>query len=108
MSEYAHAVKAGSATAEGWPEWINIASKVGQVAAMRILARDERERAPQDGRFIAAVCPGLVDTDASRPWFSDMSQAEEAATDVLALVFDSGEPSFYGELIQHCRIVPWR
>jgi carbonyl reductase 1 len=111
MTRYAHAVEADSATAEGWPEWINIPSKIGQVAAMRILAHNEREHARQDGRFIAAVCPGLVDTDASRPWFTDMSQAqspEEAAADILTLAFAPIEPSFYGELIPHRRIVPWR
>jgi NAD(P)-dependent dehydrogenase (short-subunit alcohol dehydrogenase family) len=111
MTAFSDAVEAGRAATEGWPEWINVPSKVGQVAAMRVLAREEKERAGYDGRFIAAVCPGLVDTDASRPWFDDMSQAptpEEAAADILALGFDPVEPTFYGELIQHRRIVPWR
>jgi hypothetical protein len=27
----------------------------------------------RDGTLIAAVCPGLIDTAASRPWFTDMS-----------------------------------
>ena len=26
-----------------------------------------------------ALCPGLIDTDASRPWFEDMSQAQTPA-----------------------------
>ncbi len=103
-------VQDGDDVAEGWPEWINIPSKVGQVAAMRILARDQQEPAEQDGRLIAAVCPGLVDTEASRPWFEDMSQAlspDEAAADVLALAFDPIRESFYGQLIQHSRVIPW-
>jgi hypothetical protein len=29
--------------AEGWPEWLNTPSKVGQVAAVRILARKRGE-----------------------------------------------------------------
>jgi len=40
------------------------------------------------GILINAVCPGLVDTDASRPWFKDMSTAQspaQAAVDVLWL-----------------------
>ena len=110
MRDFCNAVEAGHAAAEGWPEWINVPSKVGQVAAMRVLAREERERARRDGRFVAAVCPGLVDTDASRPWFADMSQAQspdEAAADILDLVLDPVDPHFYGELVQHHRVVPW-
>ena len=38
---------------------INIPSKVGQVAAARILARETRSN-ENDGRLIAAVCPGLT------------------------------------------------
>jgi NAD(P)-dependent dehydrogenase (short-subunit alcohol dehydrogenase family) len=109
MSEFADAVESGRAASEGWPEWINIPSKVGQVAAMRILAREQREQAAHGG-LIAAVCPGLVDTDASRPWFADMSAAQtpdEAATDILALAFGPVERDFYGHLIQHRRIIPW-
>jgi carbonyl reductase 1 len=110
MSEFADAVESGRAASEGWPEWINVPSKVGQVAAMRILAREQREQAEQGGRLIAAVFPGLVDTDASRPWFADMSAAQTpdgAATDILALAFGPVERDFYGHLIQHRRIIPW-
>jgi len=39
-----------------------------------------REAAPRPGpargTLVAAVCPGLVDTEASRPWFADFSQAQ--------------------------------
>lgn len=111
MTDYVDAVESGRAGGEGWPEWINVPSKVGQVAAMRVLAREQRELAQRDGRFIAAVCPGLVDTDASRPWFDNMSEAqspEEAAGDVLALALEHVDGSFYGELIQHRRMVSWR
>lgn len=111
MTEYVDAVESGRTAVDGWPEWINVPSKVGQVAAMRVLAREQRELAQRDGRFIAAVCPGLVDTDASRPWFRDMSEAqspEDAAEDVLALALEKVGGAFYGELVQHRRIVPWR
>jgi carbonyl reductase 1 len=110
MTEFAEAVEEDRAAVDDWPEWMNIPSKVGQVAAMRILARDQLEHAKQDGRFIAAVCPGLVNTDASRPWFADMSEAQspdEAAADIVALACDPLERKFYGELIQHRHIVPW-
>jgi carbonyl reductase 1 len=110
MTHFCEAVRHGRALAEGWPEWINIPSKVGQVAAMRILAREQQNHANEDGRFVAAVCPGLVDTEASRPWFADMSQAQtpdEAAADILALACDPVERTFYGELIQHRHVIPW-
>jgi carbonyl reductase 1 len=110
MAGYVEAVESGRAAAEEWPEWINAASKVGQVAAMRILARERREHAERDGLLVAAVCPGLVDTEASRPWFADMSQARspaDAAEDVLALALDRPDGAFYGELVQHRRVLPW-
>jgi NAD(P)-dependent dehydrogenase (short-subunit alcohol dehydrogenase family) len=111
MTQFSEAVREGRAEAQGWPDWVNIPSKVGQVAAVRILARQQHALAKEDGRFIAAVCPGLVDTDASRPWFTDMSQAQspdEAAADILALACDPVDRSLYGELLQHRRIVPWK
>jgi NAD(P)-dependent dehydrogenase (short-subunit alcohol dehydrogenase family) len=110
MTQFSEAAREGRADAEGWPDWVNIPSKVGQVAAMRILARQQHALAKEDGRFIAAVCPGLVDTDASRPWFTDMSQAQspdEAAADILALACDPVDRTLRGELIQHRRILPW-
>jgi NAD(P)-dependent dehydrogenase (short-subunit alcohol dehydrogenase family) len=111
MADYIDAVESGTAVEKGWPASINIASKVGQVAAARVFARERREPATRDGALIAAVCPGLVDTGASRPWFADMSHAQspaEAAEDVLALVTEPADPAFYGELVQHGRVVPWR
>ena len=58
-----------------------------------------------------ALCPGLIDTAASRPWFGDMSRAQspdEAARWPVELAlageFDVG---FYGELVQYGRIVTW-
>ncbi|MBO0774433.1 MAG: SDR family NAD(P)-dependent oxidoreductase [Actinobacteria bacterium] len=111
MRDYAAGVRSGTAAEEGWPEWINIPSKVGQVAAVRIYARTERERASRDRLLIAAVCPGLVDTRASRPWFRDMSQAQSpdaAAADIVKLATGPAGPQMYGELIQHGRTLPWR
>jgi len=69
----------GRARHEGWPDFINIPSKVGQVAAIRILARDRRAVDARDGTLVAAVCPGMIDTGASRPWF-DMSEALDTRT----------------------------
>ena len=108
--DYADAARSGTAAGQGWPEWINIPSKIGQVAAVRIYARDQREQAVRDGQLIVAVCPGLVDTRASRPWFTDMSQAQspgQAAIDVVKLATGPIESRMYGELVQHRRIIPW-
>jgi len=110
MRDYAGAVRSGAAAAQGWPEWINIPSKIGQVAAVRIYARDQRDQAMREGQLIVAVCPGLVDTRASRPWFTDMSRAQspgQAAIDVVKLAADPVNRQMYGELVQHGRIRPW-
>jgi NAD(P)-dependent dehydrogenase (short-subunit alcohol dehydrogenase family) len=110
MRDYADAVRSGTAAGQDWPEWINIPSKIGQVAAVRIWARERREQARRDGQLIVAACPGLVDTRASRPWFADMSQAQspdQAAVDVVKLATGAIEPRMHGELVQHGRILPW-
>ena len=64
----------------------------------------------RDGQLIAAVCPGLVDTRASRPWFTDMSHAQspdQAAVDVVKLATGPIESRMYGKLVQHGQILPW-
>jgi NAD(P)-dependent dehydrogenase (short-subunit alcohol dehydrogenase family) len=104
-------VKAGTAVSQGWPRWLNIPSKVAQVAAVRAVAADRRDADLASGTLIASVCPGLIDTGASRPWFADMSSAqtpEEAAGPVLDLALHRPvDPSTYGELIQFGKVLPW-
>lgn len=111
MAAYAAAVRGGWAAAEGWPEWINVASKVGQVASARVAARMVAAQRPGDGILVNAACPGLVDTDASRPWFADMSKAqspEQAAVDVLWLAtLPPGTTGPNGELVQFRKVLPW-
>lgn len=112
MDGYVAAVQAGTAATEGWPEWINVASKVGQVAAARLAARVVTAGRPGDGILVNAACPGLVDTDASRPWFADMSKAQspdQAAVDVLWLAtLPEGAVAPSGELVQFRKTLPWR
>lgn len=51
-------------------------------------ARDMAAQASTREDFVAAVRPGLVDTDASRPWFADMSKAQSpdaAAAPIVAI-----------------------
>jgi NAD(P)-dependent dehydrogenase (short-subunit alcohol dehydrogenase family) len=106
------AVHDGTAEAKGWPYWLNIPSKIAQVAAVRAVAAQRRDRDLRDGTLVAAVCPGLIDTDASRPWFADMSAAQtpaQAASAVLDLVLaERVDPAFYGELVRFGKALPWR
>jgi NAD(P)-dependent dehydrogenase (short-subunit alcohol dehydrogenase family) len=111
MDDYVEAVETGRAAAQGWPDWINPPSKVGQVAAVKVLARDLAGDAARRDILVNAACPGLVDTGASRPWFGDMSGAlspDEAAADVLWLAtLPAGTRQPYGELIQHRKVLPF-
>jgi len=105
LAEYAALVEAGQDRASGWPSSINVVSKIGQVAAVRIMARDYQDEARRRGLLINAACPGLVETEASRPWFDDMSSAQSpdaAAVDVAWLATrPAGVTEPYGELVQH-------
>lgn len=100
----------GTAEAKGWPQWLNVPSKVAQVAAVRAVARERRTQDLADGTLIAAVCPGLVDTRASRPWFTDFSQAQsprQAAAAIADLALTPLNPKTYGELIRFGEVLPW-
>lgn len=105
LADYAALVEGGRDQAAGWPASINVVSKIGQVAAVRIMARDYQDEARRRGILINAACPGLVDTEASRPWFDDMSTAQspdDAAVDVAWLAtLPAGVTEPYGELVQH-------
>lgn len=115
MDAYVRAVEQGTAQDEGWPEWINVPSKVGQVAAMRIFARQlaEDPGAPRDV-LVNAVCPGWTITEASRPYLEQMPHFEartpdEAAIDVLWLAtLPAGTSTPYSELVQYRRVIPFR
>jgi carbonyl reductase 1 len=105
-------VKAGRAVDDGFGTWLNIPSKVAQVAAVRAVAAQRREEDLRRGVLLAALCPGLIDTDASRPWFPDMTSAqtpdEAAAWPVELALSDGFDPAYYGELVQFGRVLPWR
>jgi NAD(P)-dependent dehydrogenase (short-subunit alcohol dehydrogenase family) len=105
------AIHDGTAEEQGWPRWINVPSKVAQVAAVRAVAAQRRAADLAEGTLIAAVCPGMVDTRASRPWFDDYSQAQtpdQAARAVLDLILAHRvDPATYGELVQFGQVLPW-
>jgi NAD(P)-dependent dehydrogenase (short-subunit alcohol dehydrogenase family) len=111
VAEWRRAVHEERAEDDGYGAWLNIPSKVAQVAAVRALARERRESDLAAGRLLMALCPGLVDTDASRPWFQDMSQAQTpaqaAAWPVELVLSPTFDPAFYGELVQFGKVLPW-
>jgi carbonyl reductase 1 len=112
MQEYIEQVKAGDDIKSGWPEWMNIPSKIGQVASMKVLAREMIEQnAKERNIMILAVCPGLMDTEASRPWFKDMSKAklpDDAADDLVWLISQKEwDQERYGTLVQYKKVIPW-
>jgi carbonyl reductase 1 len=111
VEEWRHAVHDRRAEEEGFGTWLNIPSKVAQVAAVRAVAQERRADDLAQDRLVMALCPGLIDTDASRPWFEDMSQAqtpaEAASWPVDLALAGTFDPAFYGELVQFARVLPW-
>jgi len=115
MDAYVAAVEAGKAADEGWPEWVNIASKVGQVAVTRAFARQAKQAgALPRGVLINAANPGLTLTDATRDFMgavfarADAQTPAEAARDLhwLATLPDgTAEP--FGELVGSRQVIPF-
>ena len=112
VADWRQAVRDGRAEEDGYGTWLNIPSKVAQVAAVRAIARERRASDLAENKLIMALCPGLIDTDASRPWFADMSNAQtpaQAAAWPLELVLASTfKSSYYGELVQFGNVLPWQ
>jgi carbonyl reductase 1 len=111
VADWRQAVHDGRAEDEGYGAWLNIPSKVAQVAAIRALARERRAVDLSENKLLMALCPGLIDTDASRPWFEDMSAAQTpagaAAWPVELALGQAFDPAFYGELVQFGKVLPW-
>ncbi|MFD5858036.1 SDR family NAD(P)-dependent oxidoreductase [Streptomyces chartreusis] len=111
VESWRSAVHQRTATEAGWPVWLNVPSKVAQVAAVRAVAAERRDHDLATDTLIAAVCPGMVDTATSRPWFSDYSHAQspsDAARAVLDLILtEPVDPSLYGELVRFGKALDW-
>ena len=115
MDAYVEAVEAGTAEAEGWPAWVNIPSKVGQVAVTRAFARwAQRSGALPEGALINIANPGVTLTDATRGFMggvfreADAQTPEEAASALLALAtLPAGVTAPYGELVEKGRVIPF-
>ncbi|MGE0387431.1 MAG: SDR family NAD(P)-dependent oxidoreductase [Gammaproteobacteria bacterium] len=112
MDEYVGLARRGVAAREGWPDWINIPSKIAQVAAVKVLARDLEEQARRRDWLVNAVDPGFIDTESPRAIGMDTSVAQspaQAAVDVLWLAtLPPGTRAPYGELVQHRRVIPYQ
>ncbi len=114
MDDYVEAVESDQAGDQGWPEWINLPSKVAQVATVRAFVRRYDSAADRPaGVLINAVCPGWTDTDAARPYLADMPDItpqtpDEAAVDLVWLATrPAGTSEPHGELVQHRQVVPF-
>jgi NAD(P)-dependent dehydrogenase (short-subunit alcohol dehydrogenase family) len=115
MDRYVAAAEAGRAEAEGWPAWVNIPSKVGQVAVMRSFAKEyARDPARTDGVLINAACPGLTLTDATKDFMDTVFKGrpaqtpDEAARDLAWLcTLPPGSEAPYAELVRHRRVLPF-
>lgn len=111
VEQWRTAVLDGRAADKGFGTWLNIPSKVAQVVAVRALAGQRRASDLQHDVLLAALCPGLIDTPASRPWFEDMSQAQTpkaaARWPVELALSATTDPAVYGELVQLGRVVDW-
>ena len=96
------AVRSGRAPGQAWPAWINIPSKIGQVAAVRVLAAQRRAGDLARGILIASISPGLIDTGASRPWLdlAGARQPDEVAGPLVDFALDPNlDAALYGELV---------
>jgi NAD(P)-dependent dehydrogenase (short-subunit alcohol dehydrogenase family) len=109
VATWRDAVKDGSARAGAWPGFVNIPSKIGQVAAVRALAGQRREHDVTRGILLAAVCPGMMNTPTSGMWWdvSDAPSPAEAAVALLDLAFDDVNPDHYGQLVRNGNVLPW-
>lgn len=96
----------GSVRASSWPTFINIPSKIGQVAAVRAVAAAHRER----GVLVAAACPGMMNTPTSQAWWDvrDAPAPEQAAVPLLEMALGPVKPEFHGELVRAGAVLPWR
>lgn len=110
VAAWRDAVQDGSAFGGPWPAFVNIPSKIAQVAAVRTLAAQRREDDLARGILVASVCPGMMNTRTSQVWWdvSDAPTPDQAAVALLDLVEQPVRPEQYGELVRDGQVIPWR
>jgi carbonyl reductase 1 len=115
MDAYVAAVEDGTATDEGWPDWVNIPSKVGQVAVTRAFARWAKlSGSLPGGALINIANPGVTLTDATRGFMGTVFKPEDAQTPDKAAepllwlaTLPAGTASPYGELVERRKVIPF-
>jgi len=107
--DWRDSVRDGSARGSAWPAFINIPSKIGQVAAVRTFANLRRADDLARGVLITAVCPGMMNTPTSSA-FWDVSNAptpDAAAGPLLELALGPVNADHFGELVKDGVVLPW-
>lgn len=109
VAAWRDAVRDGSARGTAWPGFVNIPSKIGQVAAVRALAGQRRAADAARDILLAAVCPGMMRTATSALWWdvSDAPTPAQAAVPLVELALGPVEPEHYGELVRDGQVLPW-
>ncbi|WP_223166778.1 hypothetical protein [Nonomuraea sp. SYSU D8015] len=110
VAAWRDAVKDGSARAGAWPGFVNIPSKIAQVAAVRALAGQRRAEDARRGILLASVCPGMINTPTSALWWdvSGAATPAQAAVPLLDLALGPVDPAHYGQLVRYGMVLPWR
>ncbi|WP_433136341.1 SDR family NAD(P)-dependent oxidoreductase [Actinomadura nitritigenes] len=110
VAAWRDAVADGSARGGAWPGFVNIPSKIGQIAAVRALAHQRREQDAARGVLLAAVCPGMMNTPTSGMWWdvSDAPSPADAAVPLLDLAVGPVDPGHYGQLVRNGEVLPWK
>jgi len=109
VAAWRDAVRDGSARGGPWPGFVNIPSKIAQVAAVRALAAQRHRDDTRQGILLAAVCPGMLNTPTSALWW-DVSTAptpEQAAGPLLDLALGPVNPDHYGQLVRDGQVLQW-
>lgn len=100
-------VASGEVLGTPWPGFINIPSKIGQVAAIRTLAEDRRSDDLARSILLAAVCPGMMNTPTSEAFWdvADAPSPESAAVPLVNLALRPFDPDLYGELSRDGKVL---
>ena len=107
----ARAVHDGAAEAEGFGTWLNIPSKVAQVAAVRALAQRAARRRPRREQAAHGAVPGLDRHRRLAPVVRGHERGADAGRGGgvagRARARRAFDPAFYGELVQFGKVLAW-
>ncbi|GAB3893028.1 SDR family NAD(P)-dependent oxidoreductase [Kibdelosporangium lantanae] len=109
VAAWRDAVRDGSSRSGAWPGFVNIPSKIAQVATVRALASQRRDEDSERGVLVAAVCPGMINTPTSAKWWdvSDAPTPAQAAVALLDLALAPVDPDHYGQLVRFGHVLRW-